>query len=182
MPMTTDTARRELLQFLLQSPLVLSAGALLPLLPFAAEAHPELAIPGKAGDALDVFEIEAVARAKLPRPAWHFIVNGADDGRTVQANRDAFNPWQIRVRRLIDVSHVDMDLELFGDKLESPVFLSPTGNQQTIHPDGELATGRAAKSAGFLMLASTVSNASVGEIASVAGPLWFQLYRHRTAS
>lgn len=171
-----DASRRRLLDFALRSPAIAAAAPLLGLLARNVDAHPELAIPATAEEAIDVFQIEAVARRKVDRPTWHFIVNGADDGKTMKANRDAFDAWQLRVRRLIDVSHVDAGLELFGQKLEFPIFLSPVGNQQSISPDGELATARAARAAGALMVASTVTNFSIGEIGTVAGRLWFQLY------
>lgn len=165
-------ARRALLGFLLRSPLL---GALAGW-PGLAAGRPELAVPGSADDALDVFQIERVARAKLGLPTIHFIVNGADDGKTLQANRDAFDAWAIRVRRLVDVSRIDTRLTVLGQALDVPLVLAPVGNQQQIHADGELASARAAREAGHLMVASTVSNFSVGEIAREAGPLWFQLY------
>ena len=108
---------------------------------------------------------------------WHFIVNGADDLRTLDANRAAFDDWQMRVRRLVDVSRIDTSLELLGQKLSSPILLAPVGAQQTIHADGELATMRAASARGHLMIASTVTSSSIGEIrAAGTSPLWFQLY------
>jgi isopentenyl diphosphate isomerase/L-lactate dehydrogenase-like FMN-dependent dehydrogenase len=162
-------ARRELLRFVLHSPL-LWAGA------GPAWARPELAVPQSAAEALDVFQVERFARTKLDLPTIHFIVNGADDGKTMQANRDAFDAWAIRVRRLVDVSRIDTRREILGEQLEVPIILAPVGNQQTIHPDGEIATAKAARASGNLMIASTVTNASVGEIARASGPLWFQLY------
>jgi len=162
-------SRRELLRFLLQSPLLWAAAP-------PALARPELAVPANAAEALDVFQLERVARAKLDLPAIHFIVNGADDGKTVAANREAFDAWAIRVRRLVDVSRIDTTREVLGEKLEVPILLAPVGSQQQVHPDGELATARAARTVGNAMIASTVTNASVGEIARAAGPLWFQLY------
>lgn len=166
-------SRRDLLRFVLQSPLLWSGCAALP---FSAWARPELAVPGSAAEALDVFEIERVAQQKLALPIVHFIANGADDGKTVQANRDAFDAWAIRVRRLVDVSHIDTSVEILGQKLDVPIILAPAGGQQSIHTEGEIATARAAKAAGNLMIVSTVSNFSVGEVAAAAGPLWFQLY------
>jgi isopentenyl diphosphate isomerase/L-lactate dehydrogenase-like FMN-dependent dehydrogenase len=166
-------ARREFLRFVLQSPLlspVLWAAAP------AAFARPELAVPQTAAEALDVFQVERYARTKLDLPTIHFIVNGADDGKTMQANRDAFDGWAIRARRLVDVSRIDLGREVLGEKLDVPILLAPVGNQLSIHAEGELATARAARAAGQLMLASTVTNFSVGEIAREAGPLWFQLY------
>lgn len=146
------------------------------LLPLRALARPELALPATAGEALDVFQIERVARSKLGLPTVHFIVNGADDGKTMQANRDAFDDWAIRVRRLVDVSRIDMTREVLGEQLAVPVLLAPAGNQQSIHPDGELASARGAKQAGNVLISSTVSNFSIGEIARAGGPPWFQLY------
>ncbi|MBM4196847.1 MAG: alpha-hydroxy-acid oxidizing protein [Gammaproteobacteria bacterium] len=168
---TAAGSRRALLRFLLQSPLLLAAGGLR-----EALARPELAIPASAAEALDVFQIERVARQKLDPATIHFIVNGADDGATVLANREAYGDWAIRVRRLVDVSRVDLSTEVLGLRLEVPLLLAPVGNQQSIHPAGELATARAAKRTGHAMIASTVTNAAVGEIAKEAGQLWFQLY------
>jgi isopentenyl diphosphate isomerase/L-lactate dehydrogenase-like FMN-dependent dehydrogenase len=164
-------SRRALLRYLLQSPLAWSVLAALP-----ARARPELAVPASVEEALDVFQIERVARTKLDLPTIHFIVNGADDGKTMQANRDAFDRWAIRVRRLVDVSRIDMTTTILGQELDVPVILAPAGNQQAIHPEGELATARAARDAGHLMISSTISNYSIGEIARAAGPVWFQLY------
>jgi 4-hydroxymandelate oxidase len=167
-------ARRQLLRFLLASPLVGAAGALMPR---SGRARPELAVPANLDEALDVFQIERVARQVLDRETWHFIVNGADDLKTLEANRTAFDDWQIRVRRLVDVSRVDTGVELFGQKLPAPILLAPVGAQQTIHPDGEAGTMRGASARGHLMIASTVTGNSIGEIRKAGtAPLWFQLY------
>ncbi len=165
-------ARRELLRFILRSPLLWSGAAFAP----TARARPELAVPTAVAEALDVFQVERVARQKLSLPIIHYIANGADDGKTLQANLDAFDAWAIRVRRLIDVSRIDLTTMVLGEQLPVPVILAPAGNQQSIHPDGELATARAARAIGSLMIASTVTNHSVGAIAAASGPLWFQLY------
>lgn len=167
-------ARRRLIRFLLGSPLLAAGGSLLPGI---AMARPERAIPDDIDEALDVFQIEAAARRRLDPEVWHFIVNGADDGLTVEANRAAFTQWQIRVRRLVDVSRVDTAVELFGQRLHTPVIVAPVGGQQVIHANGELATMQGASARGHLMITSTVSNYSVAEIrAAGSAPLWFQLY------
>ena len=166
--MNDQGARRRLLRFLLQSPLLAAPVAL---------ARPEFAVPETLDEVLDVFQMQRAARKVLDLETWHFIVNGADDLRTLDANRAAFDAWQMRVRRLVDVSRIDTSVELLGRKLSSPILLAPVGSQQTIHADGELATMRAASARGHLMIASTVSSNSIGEIRSAgASPLWFQLY------
>ena len=168
-------SRRRLLRFMLQSPLIASGASLASMWPATGIARPEFAIPDSERRALDVFQIKAAARAKLDLPAWHFIVNGADDGRTMADNRRVFDDWQIRVRRLVDVSQVDLSVEVLGESLESPIMLAPIGNQQLIHESGEIGTARGAGR--HLMICSTVSSFSFEEIAAQAsGPLWFQLY------
>lgn len=174
--MTADTtrlwARRQLLRFLLASPLLGTT-----LWPRAGRARPELATPATVDEALDVFQIQRAAQKVLDPETWHFIVNGADDMKTLEANRSGFDAWQIRVRRLVDVSRVDPAVELLGRKLPSPIILAPVGAQQTIHPDGDLGTMRGASARGHLMIAATISSSSVGEIRQAGtAPLWFQLY------
>ena len=169
-----------MLRFMLQSPLVAGAAGLAQWWPEALFAYPERAIPDGASQALDVFQLKAVARNKLSAPVWHFITNGADDGLTVAANRAAMQHWQIRPRRLVDVSRIDTSLTLLGERLQTPIVIAPIGNQLSIHPDGELASARAAGTQRNLMLCSTVSSYPVQEIAAAAdGPLWFQLYASR---
>ena len=170
----TEAARRRLLRFLLASPLLAAPGLLVP---NTARSRPEFATPETLDDVLDVFQMQRVAQKVLDLETWHFIVNGADDLRTLEANRMAFDAWQIRVRRMIDVSHVDTGIELLGQKLPTPILLAPVGTQQTIHADGEPATMRGASARGHLMIASTVTSSSIGEIrAAGTAPLWFQLY------
>jgi 4-hydroxymandelate oxidase len=167
-------ARRQFVQFMLQSPLLAVPGLLAPTRVFG---RPEFAIPATLDEVLDVFQMQRAAQKVLDPETWHFIVNGADDLRTLDANRTAFDAWQMRVRRLIDVSKIDTSIELLGQKLPSPIVLAPVGSQQTINPEGELATMRAASVGGHLMIASTVSSSSIGEIrAAGSAPLWFQLY------
>lgn len=170
-----DTDRRALLRWFAASPLVGGAG-LAAWWPGSAAARPELAVPERAAQALDVFQLKAVARQVLDRPTWHFVQNGADDGKTMDANRTAFDAWQIRARRLVDVTQTDMSLELFGERLDNPILLAPVGNQLAINEQGELATARAAGSA-HVMICSTVTSFPIDEIAAAGGgPLWFQLY------
>ncbi len=178
-PNARSLARRQLVRFLLQSPLVAATGLLAPglLMPRPVLARPEFAVPETLDQVLNVFQMQRAAQKALDLETWHFIVNGADDLRTLDANRAAFDDWQLRVRRLVDVSRIDTTLKLLGQTLSSPIVLAPVGGQQTIHPEGELATMRAASARGHLLIASTVTSSSIGEIrAAGSSPLWFQLY------
>src|SRR4029077_15698483 len=102
----------------------------------------------------------------------------ASGERTARANLDAFDHWHIIPRMLRDVSHRDLSVELFGQRLPVPVLLGPIGVQNIIHPEGELAAARAAASLGLPFVLSTVSSRPMEEIAQAMGsaPPWFQLY------
>ena len=165
-------ARRELLKLIFASP-IFGAMAGLPVSGFAT---PDRATPEIASQALNIFQIKKVASEKLPLPVWHFIINGSDDGKTMAANREVFDEWELRVQRMIDVSNIDTSVELFGDTFPSPIILAPIGAQQRVHPEGELATANVAAKRKQLMIASMMTSYSFTEIATVGGPLWFQMY------
>ena len=69
---------------------------------------------------------------------------------------------------------------MLGAPVDFPVLLAPTSFQQLAHPDGELATARAAHRAGTLMVLSTFSTVSLEEVQRASpAPKWFQLYVHK---
>jgi 4-hydroxymandelate oxidase len=130
---------------------------------------------------VNVLEFEELARARLTPMAYDYIAGGAGDEVTVRANREAFARWRFLPRALVDVSRVTTEVELLGQRLSSPVLVAPTAFHQLAHPEGEAATARAAAACGTVMVASTIANLSVTQIAAQApgGRLWFQLYIHR---
>ena len=127
--------------------------------------------------ALDVMDFEPAARKAIPPAHWGYLATGVDDDATVRANRDGYSHIQIRSRRLVDVTNIDMSRSIFGVKWDTPIVLSPIGSQKAFHPDGELAVARAAKNKGHLMLLSTAATSSIEDaIATRGGPVWQQLY------
>ena len=127
--------------------------------------------------ALDVMDFEAAARKAIPPAHWGYLSTGVDDDSTVRANRDGYLHIQIRSRRLVDVTNIDMSRTILGAKWDSPIVLSPVGSQKAFHPDGELGVARAAKTKGHLMMLSTVATVSIEDaIAARGGPVWQQLY------
>lgn len=132
-----------------------------------------------AADALNVFDFEPVARKKLPPGHWGYLATGTDGDETIRANREGFNRFELRVRRLIDISKISPSIELLGTKWDTPIVLCPVGSQRAFYPEGELATARAAKAKGHLQVLSTVTTTSVEDVTAARGaPIWFQLY-HR---
>jgi 4-hydroxymandelate oxidase len=128
-------------------------------------------------EAINVFEFETVARQTLSPAHYGNLATGVDDDITLQANREALVRLPLRPRRLVDVTRVDMSVELFEVKWRTPIVLAPIGTLKAYHADGELATARAAGARGYLQMLSTVTTTSVEDvIAATGGPVWFQLY------
>ncbi len=127
--------------------------------------------------ALDVMDFEAAARKNIPPAHWGYLATGVDDDATVRANHEGYSRIQIRSRRLVDVTSIDMSRTIFGTKWETPIVLSPVSAQKAFHPDGELGVARAEGKKGHLMMLSTVATASIEDaIAARGGPVWQQLY------
>lgn len=132
-------------------------------------------------EALNVFDLEAVARQKLPPAHFGYLATGVDDDATLRANRTGFSKFQIRTRRLVDVTRVDTSTEIFGTTWKTPIVLAPVAAQKAFHPDGETAAARAAGARGHLVILSTGTTTSVADVTSARGaPVWFQLYPTNT--
>jgi isopentenyl diphosphate isomerase/L-lactate dehydrogenase-like FMN-dependent dehydrogenase len=164
------SARRTFLRLLAASPLYAYVSGL-------AAQEPD--VIASVGDALSVLDFEPAARAKVAPWHWAWLSTGGDDGATLRANREGFDSYQLRARRLIDVSRIDTSTRLFGSTYETPIFLSPLAGHRTYNPQGELATARAAKAKKHLQMLSTMTTTGVEEVNAARGePVWFQLY-HR---
>jgi lactate 2-monooxygenase len=127
---------------------------------------------------VDWAELEARAEAAMEPRAAGYIFAGAGTGATMRANRAAFERVRIVPRMLRDVAQRDLSVELFGRRLPAPMALAPIGVQGIVHPDGELATARAAATIGLPLIASSAATRTLEEIGEACGdaPRWFQLY------
>ena len=166
-------ARRRFLRYLSAVP-VLVAGTKL-----GWSQLPVVGSPAPSGldQVLNVMDLEPLARAALPPAHWGFLATGVDDDRTASLNHEAFSRVEIRSSRLVDVSHLDTSVKLFGMTWPSPVYLSAVGGQLAFHPDGELATARAAGTRSALFMLSSASSTAVEPVAEArGGPVWMQLY------
>jgi 4-hydroxymandelate oxidase len=161
--------RRALLRFLATSPLL--AG-----LPLSTLLAQERALAA-ATEALDVFDLEAAAKRVVPPAHWGYLQSGVDGETTLRANQSAYSRWQLKPRRFVDVSRMDLSVTLFGTKYATPVLCSPIGSLRALHADGELGVARAAKAKNAVQMMSTVASYSVEDITRErSAPVWFQLY------
>jgi L-lactate dehydrogenase (cytochrome) len=127
--------------------------------------------------ALTIDDLRRLARRRLPRAVFDFVEGGAGDERTVARNRAAFERLLFRPRALVDVSKRDQATVVLGERVATPVLVSPTGMAGLCWPKGEVAAARGAQDAGTIYTLSTHSSCSIEEVAAgAAGPLWFQLY------
>jgi 4-hydroxymandelate oxidase len=190
MPSFTDQAasRRKFLQFLAGSPL-LAAGGLSAFagegpIPGARLPDPLMWAPMRTEDliaspkeAINVFDFEPVCRKNVPPAHFGYMASGIDDEVTLRANREGFLKFQLRPRRLVDVSKVDMSVDILGVKYDSPIVLAPVGGQRSYHDEGEVACARAAKTGNHLQILSTATSLGVEDVTAGRGaPLWYQLY------
>ncbi|KHO26707.1 alpha-hydroxy acid dehydrogenase [Mycolicibacterium setense] len=126
---------------------------------------------------VSVGDYRRAARRALPAMVWAYLDGGAEDERTLHANRAAFANWTLRQRVLAGHSHTDLGVTIDGQKLELPVMLAPTGLTGLAHWSGELAAAQAAERAGTRLTLSTASSYSIEEVAAgTSADHWFQLY------
>jgi 4-hydroxymandelate oxidase len=162
--------RRALLKYLAASPVFAALG---PWTRALADEH----LPASAAEALDVFELEAVAQRLVPPAHWGYLQSGVDGDVTLRANLAAYGRYELRPRRLVDVSHIDLATEVFGVKAASPIGCWPIGSLRALHPEGDIAVARATARKNTLHIMSTQASFPVEEINAARGtPVWFQLY------
>ena len=188
MPMIAAHARsrRQFLRFLAASPLLpwASRSALGQTAPAQRLPDPMLWAPRELEtliahpkEAVNVFDFEPVARKTLPPAHFGYLVAGVDDEVTLRANREGFLKFQLRPRRLVDVSTIDMSCSILGSAYDCPIFICPTASNRAFHPDGEVAVAKAARVGNHLQMLSTVATTSIEAATSARGaPVWFQLY------
>jgi isopentenyl diphosphate isomerase/L-lactate dehydrogenase-like FMN-dependent dehydrogenase len=161
-------ARRRFLKFLAASPLAAS-------FPLLHSEDPFLL--GSPKEALDVLEFEAVARKNLPPAHFGYMATGVDDDATLRANREGFHKYQLRPRRMMDVSHADLSVDVLGTKWDTPLFICPCGSQKAFHPEGEMATAAAANTRKTVQVLSTMTTTPIEDVVRANGkPIWYQLY------
>lgn len=163
-------SRRAFIRLLASSPLFAYSGAV-------AAALQEDFIISKPEEAINVLEFEAAARKALPPGHWGYIATGVDDEATLRANREVFSHYQLRPRRLVDTSRIDMSVDLFGTRWDTPIVLAPCGT--VFHQEGAIAVARAAQTKQALQIVAS-GQEELHPIETVmkarGGPVWYQLY------
>lgn len=129
------------------------------------------------GTILSLSEFEPLAQRCMSEMAFGYVAGGAADELTLCANCDDWKRMRLAPRVLVDVSSIDLRLEILGQQFELPILLAPAAFHQLCHAQGELATVAGANSAGASLVLSSFSTVAVEEVTAAAKhPVWFQLY------
>ncbi len=165
--------RREFLKFLAASPLLTSYKS------FAQEVEETLGQQLKdPSEVLNVFEMQAIASENIPPAHYGYLNSGVDSDGTLHANQIGYSRYQIRPRRLVNVSEIDTKISFLGANADSPIMLSPIGSCAAFHDDGETGVARAAAVSNTHMIISTQASHAIEDVmAALDGKgMWFQLY------
>ena len=113
-----------------------------------SERQKEIYLNGFAGKRspvpVDWHLLEEKARQHMTPEAFAYIAGGAGLESTIASNHSAFSNYKIVPRMLRNVSERDMTIELFGQKIPTPLLLSPVGALEMVHPESDVAVGMAA--------------------------------------
>ena len=125
-------------------------------------------------------DFQKLARSKLPSPIFHYIDGGADDEITLRRNTEAYEQCDLVPNVLAGVENIDLSTTVMGQKIDMPLFCSPTAAQRLFHHDGERAVSKAAQKFGTMFGISSLGTVGLEEIGStIKTPKMFQLYYHK---
>ena len=129
---------------------------------------------------VDFATLKTRAEAALDIGVLNYVQGGCGDEHTQDWNADAFKRWGMVPRMMVDTRERDLSTELFGLKLNAPIFMAPIGVTGICTPDGhgDLAEAKASAETGVPLCATTLSNDPLEDVARACGdtPAFFQLY------
>jgi isopentenyl diphosphate isomerase/L-lactate dehydrogenase-like FMN-dependent dehydrogenase len=129
----------------------------------------------------DAATLEARAHRHLSRKAWAYVAGGAGEGRTMVANREAFDRWEIVPRMLAGSTERDLSTRVLATDLATPLLLAPIGAAGLVRRDADVLIAEGAARSGTPYIFSNQGSSPMERTAkAMAGtPHWFQLYWSR---
>ena len=125
-------------------------------------------------------DFRELARRRLPSPIFNYIDGAADDESTYERNTKSFEDCDLVPNVLRGVQDIDMSVEIFGKKLNMPIYCSPTALQRVFHHQGENAVAAAADKYGTLFGVSSLGTVSLADVRKrYPGPQCYQFYFHK---
>jgi L-lactate dehydrogenase (cytochrome) len=131
-------------------------------------------------DCHNFHDFRRLAQRRLPAPIFNYIDGGADDEVTLRRNTSDFDSLALVPNVLTGVEDIDLSVTVMGQKLDLPVYLSPTALQRLFHHQGERATAAAAETYGTMFGVSSLGTVSMAELAARhKNPQVYQFYFHK---
>ena len=125
-------------------------------------------------------DFRLLAQKRLPSPIFNYIDGGADDEGTYRRNTSSFDKCDLIPSVLSGVGEIDMSVTVMGQKLDMPVYCSPTALQRLFHHRGENAVAEVAEKFGTMFGVSSLGTVSIEEIAKkINTPQVYQFYFHK---
>ncbi len=123
-------------------------------------------------------DLEQQAKQRLDQATYDLVAGGAGSELTLRANREAFQEISIMPRVLTGIKQVDTSIDLLGQRLSMPIYVTPMANHGVVHSSAEVGSAQGAKKAGTLFVAPTGSTKTMEEVAESIkdSRRWFQLY------
>lgn len=125
---------------------------------------------------LSLLDFEQAAMKRLPRPIFGYIAGAAEDNRSLQDNRQAFEDWAFTTRVLVDVSARSTCVKLLGQTYAAPFGLAPMGISALSTYRGDIVLAQAAQAAQVPAILSGTSLIPMEEVIATAPKTWFQAY------
>ncbi len=120
--------------------------------------------------------VAASARGRLPEEVFRYFSQGAGDGVAAAEAVTAWDRYRFLPRVLMDVTRVETGVTLLGTDIGTPFAIAPSALQRAAHPDGELATARAAAACGSLVVVSSNAGTTFEVVGATGAPWWLQVY------
>jgi L-lactate dehydrogenase (cytochrome) len=131
-------------------------------------------------DCHNFHDFRKLAEKRLPGPIFNYIDGGADDEVTLRKNTTSFEKVDLVPSVLTGVKDIDMSVEVLGQKLDMPVYCSPTALQRLFHYQGERAVAAASEKYGTMFGVSSLGTVSLEEVRKKhKNPQVYQFYFHK---
>jgi L-lactate dehydrogenase (cytochrome) len=125
---------------------------------------------------VNIADLRAAAKARLPRAVFGYLDGTADDGVTGRDNIAAFSDVVFCPRQAV-MTAPDLSTRVLGVDLALPLLLSPVGYCRLLHPRGDYAAAAAAKRLGTGFILATGAGTAMEEVVRENDKLFYQVYK-----
>jgi L-lactate dehydrogenase (cytochrome) len=128
---------------------------------------------------VNVWDFELIAKQKVSKEAWAYLMSGADDEVCLRENHAAFHRVILKPKVLVDVDKIDMSTTILGTKCSIPMYITSCALGRLYHEEGEMELCRGAHMADIPQLCPTLASCTMDEMLSARAEgqtQWWQLY------